>query len=172
MDFKIFKKKKEDEFNFDNENLPSLSDLKEKTPELSSKNNLPSEDNLDYSEKDSSGIKKPEVGLEPVEKMSDEDLISDASSKVETMPKNDFGIKSFEPKSISSDLSSNEKQDLSSELMKTKIESLDSKVNLLSAKVSRIDSKLDMIYNILSLEVSDETKRRLHLDSMKKEFHS
>jgi len=50
--------------------------------------------------------------------------------------------------------------------LKTKIDSLESKTNLIEAKISNVENKLEMIYQILLEEISDETKKKLKLSSM------
>lgn len=49
---------------------------------------------------------------------------------------------------------------------KAKIETMEAKISLIDAKISSIDNKLDVIYQILLNEISDETKRKMKLQNM------
>lgn len=52
------------------------------------------------------------------------------------------------------------------EISRTKIEALEAKVSLIDAKLSTIDQKLEVIYQMLAAEISEDTRRRLNVQSM------
>ena len=52
------------------------------------------------------------------------------------------------------------------ELIRVKIEAIESRLSLVDAKISSANQKIDEIHRILLAEISDETKRRLKVGDM------
>jgi len=71
---------------------------------------------------------------------------------------------SSQPNSINENINNN----LHNDLIKTKIDSLESKINLIEVKISNMDQKLETIYQLILNEVSEETRRKFKVDSMMK----
>ncbi len=63
-----------------------------------------------------------------------------------------------------------QKQDLSSELIKGKIELIENKIEIIQTNMISLNAKMDMIYNMLLCEVSEETKQKLNLNNIKRNF--
>lgn len=57
-------------------------------------------------------------------------------------------------------------QNIHNDIAKAKLESMDSKVTLIDARLSSIEQKLEILNKLILEEVSDETKKKLKIDSM------
>jgi len=59
---------------------------------------------------------------------------------------------------------------MDAQISKAKLEAMDSKVTLIDARLSSIEQKLELLTRLILEEVSDETKRKLNIQSMTKSF--
>ena len=129
-------KKKEEGFSLDDYSLPSLSN--------------------------SSQFDNSNKSFDPVSNLSDQELINQT-------PK--FEENNFSQSSFSNMQNNNSNQNFSTEshshdLTKAKLETIEAKVSLMDARMSSMEQKLELIYQMLSLEVSQDTKNKLKIDSM------
>ena len=146
-----FMKKHNKEFKLDEHSLPSMSDDLS-TPSL--------EDTLPL---DSPAI--PEL---PQETPS-----SDLGSPVTPIDTSMDSSTSFQnpiiggtPVSQEPITNNQDNSNLHNDIVKTKIDSLDAKVTLMEAKISNVEQKLEVIYQLILSEVSDETKRKIKVGIM------
>jgi tRNA A-37 threonylcarbamoyl transferase component Bud32 len=60
----------------------------------------------------------------------------------------------------------NTNDNLHKDITKAKIETIESRITLIDAKLASIDQKLEIITKLIQEEVSEETKRKLNVQSM------
>jgi len=142
-------KKKDDGFKLEESSLPSLSE----SSDLNQESQVP---NLESSTSFDSNPVQSGIDSNPLGTPSVQPAINNSS------PFNP--IQDMTPSASMNNPSSN--QDLHNDLIKTKIDSLDSRTALIEAKINSVDQKLNVIYQMLQAEISDETKKKLKLDSM------
>jgi hypothetical protein len=146
--FGFFYKNKEKNFKLDQEELKPLSELNDNT--TFSQTGLPiSNDDLGGNSLNSSMNSNENSPIEPT-----------------FNPGNNNSIQNFG--NGFSNLNNNDNNDL----LYTKIENLQASQNLLKVKVETIENKLDLILKILENEISEQTKEKLNLDSMKNSLNS
>lgn len=152
--FNPFKKKEDNEFKLDHMELPTIGD----------KNNVGNENQ----------VSEPNLAVPQLPEMNssnDNLALSNQGTDLSSNPTMDLNSNPFANNSIGNhnnetDLSAN--NNLHSEISKTKIDSLDSKVTLIDARLSNMEQKLEMIFQMISNEVSEDTKRKFKVDSMMK----
>ncbi len=150
-------KKKDDEFKLDEESLPSLGDSNfTQQPVDTSPSSLGEMPSMSQSEP-------------PMPNLSNASMADTLNS---TLPSLNGGMSSTSspfdtpaPSSFSQDTqmpTSSHQNDL----IKAKLDSIEAKVNLFEAKFSSMEQKIELIYQLLSHEVSDETKRKFSVGQM------
>jgi len=151
-------KKKEEDFTLNETELPSLSD------------SMPQsfDDNSNYS-----GLDLPDLPSSPSMPSLDENvqplsgLSSQTSSFGATQPENPFATSSPSvPEQPVQQNQTGTNQDLHNEISRVKLETIDSKMILMDARLSAIEQKLELVFQMISSEVSEDTKRKLKVDSM------
>lgn len=68
------------------------------------------------------------------------------------------------PKSSNNSL--NDIQSVNSDIIKAKLETLESKTTLIDARLANMEQKLELLNQLILAEVSDETKQKLNVQSM------
>ncbi|MFW5704921.1 MAG: hypothetical protein ACOCXG_03675 [Nanoarchaeota archaeon] len=172
------KKKKDNGFELDNETLPSLSEQQgNSNPQQPSTTSSSSTDSS-MGNGASSLPELPELpkqGNFPQDEYSnhaDADLLREAEKTPPMQSMNNSGFQNPFEQEMNSQQSQMPQngvaggKDFNSELLKTKIDSMENHLNLLDAKFSNLDKKLEVIYQMIAAEVSDETKKRLRIKSM------
>jgi hypothetical protein len=165
-----FTKKKDKDYNLDNETLPSLSDM--------DKGNIGNNQGIATNNINNPFPNTNETVEDNLMPKSDYDMLNSNnnlnSNSSENFPNsfsNNINSNStFEPKitdtnTTNTSIHNNSNIDL--DLIKAKIDNIESKFNLYEARLSNMENKLDMIYKILVEEMSDETKKKLAINSAK-----
>lgn len=170
ISFNPFKKKEDDGFKLDDYSLPSLGEsmpAENTQPSFDSPNSLPSLDGspqsgVDFPQKNNSSISNNSIS-------SSQEIPSMATSNDMSVP----GISSSMPSSFSpTDVneeaqgSSPVKGDFSQDLTKAKLDTIATKIELMEARQQAMNQKIEQIYEMLAMEVSPETKKRLKIKSM------
>ena len=157
MELPFFKKKKEN-FSFDDEpNLPSLSDVESSEPPKNFDSNLGKELNHGLGE-------LPKNAFVSTDDYSDSSLEKENESFSSNM--NSFGPSSYK-KSSNEDDSNKNSIPSDNRLLNAKIETIEAKLSLAQANIATIEHKIDMIYKMVVLEISDETRKTLRLNEMR-----
>ena len=153
--FNPFKKKEEDKsFKLDEYSLPSVSDQTGQPPaETPGTNPLPGADPMGPT--DATSKFNPTVP----EHQDNYDSYTGPSFPPAQSP--GLGASAFE-KQAQEPMADNTHQEIS----KAKIEALEAKVSLMDARLATIDQKLEVIYQMLAAEISEDTRRRLNVQSM------
>ena len=150
-----FKKKEDKEYKLNTTNLPSLSDMGTDKPQ----------DNLS----------SPSVPAMPTFGSSSSLGSTPSFPNMRENDAHDFSsatpIKSlnsgFKPEPIkNSSNESNSDNSIHAEIIKTKIDMLEVKITLIEARLSNIEQKLELIFRMMENEVSEETRRKIRVDSM------
>lgn len=158
--FNPFKKKDDfSSFKLDEESLPSMT---EQNTGMSSYQNGSSDDygmpNFDNVKTEQSFNSNP-VSTNPTSLSAPSNPFASSSSP-------------FTSSSMPVQSSNESNSSLHNDLAKAKLEMIESKVALIDAKIANMDHKIDMIYQLILSEVSDETKARFNvgnaLNSLKK----
>jgi len=148
-------KKKEDEFKLDDISLPSLGDM-----------NPSPENSLNSSTSSFSETSNPiEPSMpEPANSINENPFASpnQATISPSTQNQNPFGNNNNSIQTTTND----NQQNIQNDILKAKVESMESKVTLIDARLSNIEQKLEIIFRMISEEVSNETKTKLNLDTM------
>ena len=129
-------KKKDEGFSLDDYSLPSLNN----------------------------SINKNEINNDNVSDLSDEQLINQTPKFEE----NSFSTPAFNNSQYQNNFqeNNNNNNNNNNDLTKAKLETIETRVSLIDVRMSSIEQKLEMIYQMLSLEISDETKKKLKIQSM------
>jgi hypothetical protein len=80
------------------------------------------------------------------------------------------GIKSWnEPQTENKTSSENENNnDIHNQISKSKLDTIEAKVTLIDARIYSMEQKIELMFQMISSEVSEETRRKLKVDSMMK----
>lgn len=161
-------KKKEDDFTLNEAELPSLSDSMSNEsspssdfPSLPDIGSTPSSD-LGSGYPPSSPTPSPEENVQGLPGLSSQ--TNDFSSSPSLPSSNPFDTSGSTSTPESSSGGAN--QDLHNEISRVKLETMDSKLVLMDARMAAMEQKLELIFQMISSEVSEETKRKLKVDSM------
>lgn len=157
-----FKKKDSGEFKLDDYSLPSISDSSSVPP-------------LPDSNQESSTPNLPN----PTPNVSDNDSLAPQASSQNNMAsqlsttspylQNDDSYDQIPApaKQMSMDTDVN---NIHNEVSRVKIDSMEAKINLIEARMTNLDHKVDLIIEMLKNEISDETRRKLRIDSAKEKL--
>lgn len=142
--------KKKEEFSLSNDSLPSLSDIGS-SPFSSTDNDLPSlGSSSDFSA-------PPTLGDNDSSQFSESNLTPSFAKPEPMVPKEEISMNT-----------PNESH--SARLNNAQMETTLAKVTLIDARLNSIESKLDILTKLILEEVSDDTKRKLKVDSMMSNF--
>ena len=171
--FNPFKKK--DEFKLDDIKLPSLNDTPDDNfslPSLDNNNDTNSLGGIDNNPTNTmptsdplgSNTPSPDLNSNPFNNPSNSSSFDGSSIQ----PQNDFNpnINPMLQPNTSADTNSNIDNSQHQEITKAQIETIISKITLLDARQQNMEQKIDLIYQILLNEISEDTKRKLNIDSM------
>ena len=167
--FNPFNKKK-DEFKLDDIKLPSLNDTSDSDFNLPSTSN----DNTNSFSNNNNDLNLPNndfnMGSTPSEDFSSPNLESSnnvpdfnntpANSNINPMLQSNSSP--IEPTNNIDNNHNNQHQ----EITRAQIETMMSKLTLLDARQQNMEQKLDLVYQIILNEVSEDTKRKLNIDNM------
>lgn len=152
MNFNPFKKNDEKEFKLNEHDLPSLND----SPGIGKSSDFGiSEPNLAGSSNSLGGLGSMNNSSSP------------------PMPEPSYGsIDSWNDASSGKKPEMNNSNDGSThnEISKSKLETIETKVTLIDTRLSSIEQKIELMYQLISSEVSEETKRKFKVNSMMKEI--
>jgi len=166
--FNPFNKKK-DEFKLDDIKLPSLNDTSDSDFSLPSSSNndlslsndninsFSSNNDLNMSSTPSNDFSSPNLtSNNNVPDFSSSPASSNINPMLQSNPSLDNNTNNTENNSA------NQHQ----EITRAQIETMISKLTLLDARQQNMEQKLDLVYQIILNEVSEDTKRKLNIDSM------
>ena len=169
-------KKKENDFKLDEHELPSMSNIENASNEPSDLNNNTTtdstiqdnqinNDNLNTSMNDMS-TSNPFNGINNIDTSGNDSLLANQSSNMNSF--NDNSQASFsnpiEQQNTNIQTQSNN-TDMNSQINKANIESMNSKMTLVDARLSNIEHKLEVLNNLILAEISEETKRKVNINS-------
>lgn len=165
-----FKKKEDEGFKLDEYSLPSLGD------DMSSSNTIPENSELpslgDSNAFGSSGVDQNSMSFNSNPVSSD---LSNSSNQTSFDTSGTPGITSSLPSSFTSTPVESHTQmtpeaegnaSLQQDIAKAKMETIATKIELIEARQHSMEQKLEQIYQMLAMEVSPETKKRLKIKSM------
>jgi hypothetical protein len=138
-------KKKESEFKLDELELPSISENKEEpinSPETNTLNEAPITEN--------DPTKMPQENF-PINNEPSPQFPNPFVNNAQTQDTSQ---------------SNPHMQNMHNDITKAKLDSMESKVTLIDARLSSIEQKLELLNKLILEEVSDETKRKLKVQSM------
>jgi hypothetical protein len=145
-------KKKDTGFKLDESSLPSLSDIKENTPIA---------ENIHTNS-------SPELNTNT--NLNLPDLNTQNSMPIDETPipvNNPFETQnSFSGPMNLSEPQQTPIQNMHNDIVKAKIDAMESKITLIDAKLSSIEQKLELLNKLILEEVSEDTKRKLKINSM------
>ena len=171
ISFNPFKKKEDDGFKLDDYSLPSLGEsmsAENTQPSFDSPNSLPS---LDGSPQD--GMSFPQ---ESNSSIPNNNTLSSSQEIPSMDASNDISVpgisspipSSFSPTDVNEEAQSSSPtiSDFSQDLTKAKLDTIATKMELMEARQQAMNQKIEQIYEMLAMEVSPETKKRLKVKSM------
>ena len=146
---------KDDTFGNMNKNFGS-SDLEHETNSLNSQigSSSPSSSSSDFSQMDSSSIRENHFEDDTINSNG----IGSNSNSFSSNPFNDSSSRE-KPQDTSLD-------DINQVVLKR----IEDKIDLLDEKVNSITHKVDTLYKIIHMEISDETRKNLKIDSFKNRY--
>ncbi len=150
-----FKKKEDREYKLNTTHLPSLSDMGTDKPQ---ENPL----NSPVSAMPTFGSSSSFGSTSPITDKHEYDTHDFSSSTPIKSLSSGFNP---EPTNNSSN-ESNSDNSIHVEITKTKIDTLEAKITLIGAKLNNIEQKLELIFQMMENEVSEETRRKIRVDSM------
>ena len=151
-----FKRKEDKEYKLNTAHLPSLSDMGADKPQ-DNPSNPPVSAMPTFGSSNSFGNSSSFSGMHE----------NDAHDFSSTMP-----IKSLSSGYMSESINNNsnkgnsDNSNIHAEIIKTKIDTLEAKITLIEARLSNIEQKLELIFQMMKNEVSEETRRKIRVDSM------
>lgn len=165
--FSSFKKKKEDDFSLNENSLPSLSDSHSiKNQHEMSNSDMPSFPPQNGSENSNSLNSDSSMSTSPIPEGIQQDVGGFNMPKSE----NNNSLNNDTTPSFSSNNDSigvkNPHNEINDGVIKAKLESVDNRTELIEARLSAMEQKLEFIYQMISHEVSDETKQKLKVRDM------
>ncbi len=173
--FNPFKKK--DDFNLDEMSLPSLSDIGNN----SSANSLPDLNNLPNSNDNSFDTTNNEINSNMSGSLGNPNEINSSmgnptvnSNQEQTNPfadnlssDNKFNaLVNTTPTFSQNNQQLNQTDVIQTDIIKSKLESIEAKSQLTEVRLSTIEQKIEIIYQMLLNEISDDTKQKLNINNM------
>jgi hypothetical protein len=172
--FGFMKKKEDDGFKLDESKLPSLSDTNSNAP--FPEENIPPTSDLPQTP---APVNPQDDPFAVPDDHPDRDLYNQARDYTPESAMTRAGNPTNLGASPNSNFMPNQQQkmpeaqdgnqqvtNLHPELLMAKIESMESRMTLLDAKISNQNQKLELIYQLIMNEVSEDTKRKLKVQSM------
>ncbi len=171
-------KKKDNTYKLDEHTLPSLSETMSDNnpsadqqsasfpdsglPDLGSSPSYASNDDFSLNQPASQGVEMPQS----FSLHGSEDASMNVSPQSMGTANGNFHPSPFPQQHSQNNNSSQEKSDINNEISKHKIESMEAKITLIDARLSNIEQKLELLNKLILEEISDETKRKLNVQSM------
>lgn len=158
-------KKKDDGFKLDDYSLPSLSESGDGLPknDLLTASNLPTGDlpNLDSNSPSSNPFSQDnsQQGKGP-----NSDLNPNTDNAFNSF--NPMNNRISTPPTLPSASNSMNSDNFHNDIIKAKLETMESKISLMDARMANMEQKMEMIFQLIAAEVSDETKRKFKVKSM------
>lgn len=177
-------KKKEDDFAFNNMDLPSLSDTNQNSSgHLTPAGQEPSNQPNNFNNPNPNELPTLPSLDEPVEATKGLNGINEQNStpsfQEQPIPTqnlestNPFATPNEQPmqNTQQAQLTQNpEPQKMHNEISKAKMDNISSKMELMENKISNMDHKIDLILQLIQAEVSTETKMKINMDAKMQQF--
>lgn len=100
-----------------------------------------------------------------ISNLSDQELM-DQTPKFQDNNNSPFPNNNNSSSNNFNETSQNSNNSHSQDLAKAKLETIEAKISLMDARMSAMEQKIEMIYQMLALEISDDTKNKLKINSM------
>ena len=148
---------KDDTFGNMNKNFGS-NDLENETNSLNSQMGSSNTSSSDFSQMDSSSIRENHF--------EDDTISSSGIESSNNSNSNSFSSNPFDNNSSREKPQDNNLDDINQVVLKR----IEDKIDLLDEKVNSITHKVDTLYKIIHMEISDETRKNLKIDSFKNNY--
>lgn len=147
-------KKKEDGFSLDNYSLPTVKEQEKNQNPMGFDNSLPNS-NSNFGDMSSQSGTDNNSFLPPVQQPQQD------QNSFSQFPSNDVN-------SQSNNFSQSNSRDpyVQQEISRTRLDTIEAKLSLIQSKMSNLENTLEKVYEMLSYEISDETKQKLNFKTL------